>query len=66
MGDFWIIVNKVAKDPTAFVLRPDEVKRLAVRQEKDGRVSFWLSASAYDTDEFREAWSRLGRGDGAA
>jgi hypothetical protein len=39
MGDFWIIVNRITTEPTAFILRPREVKRLAHRGEKDGRVS---------------------------
>ena len=34
--------------------------------EKDGRVSYWLQPSAYDTDAFRGAWNRIGRGDDAA
>lgn len=66
MGDFWVIVNKVVSKPTAFILTPNEVKRLAHRGEKEGRVSFWLHTNAYETDQFREAWDRIGRGDGAA
>ncbi len=64
MGDFWVIVNGVASsNPTAFILTPGEVKERAHRGEKDGRVSFWLQPSAYDVDQFREAWARIGRGD---
>ncbi|QDT21421.1 hypothetical protein [Gimesia chilikensis] len=63
MGDFWVIVNKVSIDPTAFILTPDKVRQLAHRGEKEGRVSFWLQPNAYDVDEFRGAWSRIGRGD---
>lgn len=48
MGDFWVIVNKVATEaPSAFVLTPSEVKALARRGEKDGRVSFWLQPASY-------------------
>lgn len=65
MGDFWIIVNKVTTDPTAFILRPREVKRLAHRAAKDGHVSFWLQPNAYERHNYREAWSRIGRGDEA-
>ena len=66
MGDFWIIVNRVAdeRSPAAFVLTPDEVKRLAHRGEKDGRVSYWLQPKDYEQGPFREAWDRIGRGDG--
>ena len=65
MGDFWVIINRVATDPTAFIMKPNEVRRRAVREQKDGRVSFWLSPNAYETDDFREAWDGIGRGDDA-
>ena len=60
MGDFWVVVNNVASDPHTYVLLPSEVKKLAHRGEKDGRVSFWLQPSAYCEDKFHEAWHRLG------
>ena len=63
MGDFWVIVNRVADAPTAFVLLPSEVRALAHRGEKENRVSYWLQPGAYDQDRFREAWPRIGRGD---
>jgi hypothetical protein len=62
MGDFWIIVNKVATSPSAFILLPSEVRAGAHRGEKEGRVSFWLQPTAYDQAQFREAWERIGRG----
>lgn len=62
MGDFWVIVNKVSTSPSAFVLLPSEVKELAQRGERDGRVSFWLSPAKYDQEPFREAWDRIGDG----
>jgi hypothetical protein len=62
MGDFWVIVNRVASSPTAFVLLPSEVKDLAFRAEKDGRISFWLQPKDYDQELFREAWKRIGDG----
>jgi restriction endonuclease Mrr len=37
---------------------------IAHRGEKDGRVSYWLQPNKYHTDEFREKWDRIGRGDG--
>ena len=60
MGDFWVIVNNVAKEPNAFVLLPSEVKQGARRGEKEGRVSYWLQTGAYDKPEFLKAWHRLG------
>jgi hypothetical protein len=63
MGDFWVIVNKVASQtPNSFVLTPLEVKSLAHRGEKDGRISFWLQPSAYEQPQFKDAWERIGHG----
>lgn len=62
MGDYWVIINKIASEPSAFVLLPAEVRELAHRGEKDGRVSYWLQPAAYDRDEYREAWGRIGNG----
>lgn len=62
MGDFWIIITNVANEPNAFILLPEEVKEKAHRGEKDGRVSYWLQPSSYDSDDFREAWHRIGHG----
>lgn len=60
MGDFWVIVNNVATSPQSFVLTPDEVRALAHRGEKMGRVSYWLQPRQYDTADFAEAWHRIG------
>ena len=63
MGDFWVIVNKVATPtPSAFILLPSEVRERAHRSEKNGRVSYWLQPGAYEQDPFREAWERIGHG----
>jgi hypothetical protein len=63
MGDWWIIVTQAATQPECFVMKPDEVKRLAHRNEKDGKVLYWREPNQYNTEEFREAWSRIGHGD---
>jgi len=64
MGNFWIIVNKVASPtPSVFILKPGEVCERAHCGEKDGRISYWLQPASYEADEFREAWERIGRGD---
>lgn len=63
MGDHWVIINKVASEaPAAFILDPSEVRSLAHRGEKDGKVSFWLQPSSYEQPQFREAWGRIGHG----
>ncbi len=59
MGDYWVIVREVYAEPEAFILLPEEVRALAHRGEKDGRVSYWLQPAAYDREEFREAWGRM-------
>src|SRR5436305_6012222 len=63
IGDFWIIVNRITSEtPAAFVLKPMEVKEMAHRGEKDGRVSFWLQPNSYEQPQFKEAWERIGHG----
>lgn len=62
MGDFWVVIDRVAGTPVAHVLLPSEVQALARRGEKDGRVSYWLQPREYDQPEFREAWWRIGHG----
>jgi len=62
MGDYWLIINNVGKEPNTFVMRPEEVKSLAHRGEKDGVVSYWLQPASYDAPEFKEAWNRIGNG----
>jgi hypothetical protein len=66
IGDFWVIINKVIAEPTAFIVTPDEIKRRAHRGEKAGRISYWLQPKDYEIDELHGAWHRIGRGDGAA
>ena len=62
MGDFWVIVNKVACDaPAAFVLTPEEVKNRAVRT-KSGTVQYFLQPPGYDQPDFKERWDRIGHG----
>jgi hypothetical protein len=64
MGDWWIIVtNVIAADPASFIMKPEEVRRLAHRGEKDGRISYWLQPTKYHTDEFRDRWDRIGPAD---
>lgn len=63
MGDFWVIVNKVASEsPQVFILTPEEVRALAHRGEKEGRVSYWLQPASYELPQFRDAWERIGHG----
>ena len=64
MGDWWIIVAKIAtKNPECFIMKPDEVRRLATRTKQAAEPWYYLRPTCYDTDKFREAWQRIGRGD---
>ena len=64
MGDYWVIINKVTSaEPQAFIFTSSEVKELAHRGEKEGRVSFWLQPNSYEQPQFKEAWERIGHGD---
>jgi hypothetical protein len=62
MGDYWIVINKVAATPSAFVMVPSEVQALARRSEKDGKVAYWLQPPDYDVEQFHEKWSRIEAG----
>jgi hypothetical protein len=62
MGDFWIIVNNISAVPNAFILLPEEIRTLAHRGEKDGKISYWLQPTSYDNSKYKEAWHRIGHG----
>lgn len=62
-ADFFVVCSKVAlENPECFVLIPSEVRNLAQRGEKEGRISYWLQPKEYAVDSFREAWKRIGDG----
>ena len=62
MGDWWIIVNNMARDPTAFVLTPAEVRSLAHTSGTGEKLAWWLEYRDYGREQFREAWHRIGLG----
>ena len=63
MGDYWIVVSQMASgSPCSYVLTPDQVGALAHRNERDGKVSYWLERVGYENGMFLEAWGRLGQG----
>jgi hypothetical protein len=62
-ADFVVICRHVIREtPECFVLTPEEVRRLAHRGEKDGKISFWLQPRDYAVEEFLENWDRIGSG----
>jgi hypothetical protein len=63
LGDFFVVCRDVALDtPECFVLIPEEVRKLAHKGEKEGKVSYWLQPKHYAVSEFREKWERIGKG----
>ena len=63
MGDYWVIVTNVIDEPVVFVMEPDEVRSLAERKEKDGKISYWLQYKSFINPRYEEAWETIGRGD---
>lgn len=58
-SDWWVITMYANSDaPVCFVLRRHEVQQLATQDANGG--AYWLNPPAYDRDEFREAWHRVG------
>ena len=60
-ADAVIVVRRMETGtPTCFLLTPTEVKDLVHRGEKEGRISYWLQPQAYESEEFRERWDKVG------
>lgn len=57
-SEWWIItVHANSDSPICYVMRLEEVQRLATQDAKHG--NYWLIAKSYDRPEFREAWHRI-------
>lgn len=62
-ANFVVVCTNVGSlEPECYVMTPAEIKKLAYRSVKNGKVSFWLQRAAYETDEFRNKWERIGSG----
>ena len=60
LADYLVVCSKVIEDnPECFILTQEEVRELANRNEKDGKVSYWLELRDYETEQFREKWGRI-------
>ena len=63
VADYVVVcVRNYPNEPMCFVLTPDEVRKLAHKGEKNGRVSYWLQTSAHEADTYKEQWKRIGSG----
>lgn len=57
-SEWWIItVHANSDSPVCYIMRLEEVQRLATQDSKHG--NYWLIAKSYDQPEFREAWHRI-------
>ncbi|PKN51739.1 MAG: hypothetical protein CVU55_09830 [Deltaproteobacteria bacterium HGW-Deltaproteobacteria-13] len=57
-----ICVRNSSNEPVCYVMTPGEVRDLAHKGEKDGKVSYWLQPRAYENDKYKENWKRIGHG----
>lgn len=59
MGDYWVVVDKVATEPRVFILLPEDVKNLAKFNETNGKRSYWLNPPEYEQKSFANAWHKI-------
>lgn len=58
-SQWWIITVFANSDnPICFIMKRNEVQSLAAQDANGG--AYWLNPPAYDRDEFRGAWHRIG------
>jgi hypothetical protein len=63
LADYMVVCGRtIEANPECFILTIEEVKELANRNEKDGKVSYWLELVDYERGRFRERWDRIGNG----
>ena len=57
-SEWWIITVHANSDtPVCYVMRLEEVRKLATQDSKHG--NYWLIAKSYDQPQFLEAWHRI-------
>lgn len=59
MGDYWIVVTRIATTPVAYVMSRAEVLVRSHMAEKDGKASYWIEPGAYEIEEFKNAWPKI-------
>lgn len=63
IAQFVVVCRKVrTESPESFVLASPEVVERAHRGGSDAKVTYWLETKAYEGDEFRERWDKIGTG----
>ncbi len=63
IAEFVIVCRKVRADsPESFVLTSRDVVERAHRGGSDSKPTYWLETKAYEGDQFRERWEKIGSG----
>jgi len=63
LADYVVIcIRNYPNEPICYVMIPSEVKELAHKGEKNGKVSYWLQPRAYENSKYKENWVRIGHG----
>ncbi len=63
IADFVVVCRKVRTgSPESFVLTSREVIERAHRGGSADKPTYWLEMKAYESDEFREQWDKIGTG----
>lgn len=63
IAEFVVVCRKVRTDrPESFVLASRDVVERAHRGGSDSKVTYWLETKAYESNEFRERWDKIGSG----
>lgn len=57
-----VCVRNYPNDPICYVMTPDEVRTLAHKGDKSGKISYWLQPSAYEKQDYKDKWDRIGLG----
>ena len=63
VADYVVVcVRNSPNEPVCYVMTSSEVKELAHRGEKNGKVSYWLQRPVYENDAYKGKWERIGHG----
>jgi len=63
IAEFYVIVllNELKSEPSAFVLKKENINGKLDRREKNGEVSYWLNELEF-LSEFKDKWDIIGYG----
>jgi len=55
------LLNELKSEPSAFVLKKENINGKLDRREKNGEVSYWLNELEF-LSEFKDKWDIIGYG----